>query len=365
MTDHAQGSSSHYFDISGNIVSWLRSLPKDRVVWAFTALVAAIFVLVTDEALALLGATGNSLIDTGPFIAVSILIAAYVKATGADALIAKALSGRQESAVLTAAVFGALSPFCSCGVVPLIAALLAAGVPLAPVMAFWLASPVIDPEMLVLTWGVLGPEMAIAKTLSAVGLGLLGGLSVMVLQRAGKLSDVLRDGVARKSSCGSKPAATSQGCGPVKDNSPRWAFWREGNRRVQFVEETGTMGWFLVKWLSLAFLIEAMMIAWVPMDQIAGGLSDLGPFAVPAAAAVGVPAYLNGYAAIPLVRGLMEVGLQPGAALAFMVAGGVTCIPAAVAVKALVKMPVFLVYLAIAAVGSVAAGLLYSLYWTL
>ncbi|HAJ22539.1 MAG TPA: permease, partial [Rhodospirillaceae bacterium] len=115
---------------------------------------------------------GNSLVNTGIFIIISVLIAAYIKASGADQLIARALSGRQEKAVLTAAVFGALSPFCSCGVVPLIAALLAAGVPLAPVMAFWLASPVIDPEMMVLTWGVLGLEMAVAKTLSAIAIGL-------------------------------------------------------------------------------------------------------------------------------------------------------------------------------------------------
>ncbi len=56
----------------------------------------------------------------------------------------------------------------------MIAALLAAGVPLAPVMAFWLASPVFDPEMMVLTWGVLGLEMAVAKTISAIAIGPLG-----------------------------------------------------------------------------------------------------------------------------------------------------------------------------------------------
>ncbi len=43
--------------------------------------------------------------------------------------------------ILTAALFGALPPFCSCGVIPLIAALMAAGAPLPAVMAFWLASP--------------------------------------------------------------------------------------------------------------------------------------------------------------------------------------------------------------------------------
>ena len=76
-----------------------------------------------------------------------------------------------------AAALGGLSPFCSCGVIPLIAALLAMGVPLSAVMAFWLASPVIDPSMFVLTSGVLGFEFAVAKTAAAIGLGLFGDTS--------------------------------------------------------------------------------------------------------------------------------------------------------------------------------------------
>ena len=42
--------------------------------------------------------------------------------------------------VILAALFGALSPFCLCGVIPLVVGLLSAGVPLAPVMAFWIVS---------------------------------------------------------------------------------------------------------------------------------------------------------------------------------------------------------------------------------
>ncbi|NMM45935.1 permease [Rhodospirillaceae bacterium KN72] len=355
MSDHAHHSPDlpSNFDFSGNLVSWLRSLRTDRVVWAFLILTAVTVLAVGwDETSGLLGATWNSVVETGPFILLSVVIAATVKATGADRLIAVALSGRQTVAVFSAAAFGALSPFCSCGVVPLIAALLAAGVPLAPVMAFWLASPIIDPEMLVLTWGVLGPEIAIAKTLSAIGIGLVGGAAVIALQKGGHLQDVLRF---------EKKPATSCGSSPVTGEKPVWRFWREAPRRTAFVTEIGTMGWFLLKWLSIAFLLEAMMVAWVPMENLAGWVTGLGVWSVPAAAAVGVPAYLNGYAAIPLVRGLMEVGLQPGAALAFMVAGGVTCIPAVVAVRALVKTPTFLLYLGVAAAGSVASGLLYSL----
>ncbi len=356
MTDHSLETQPMFGEYQSRLLEWLRGIPKDRVIWAFIALAGSAWVVTGGEqALSLLGFAGGSLIETGPFIIASVLIAAFIKATGADKTIARALSGKQETAVFTAALFGALSPFCSCGVVPLIAALLAAGVPLAPVLAFCLASPVIDPEMMVLTWGVLGAEMTIAKTLSAVGLGLMGGVTVIVLQRMGYLQEALRPGIGASSCCGGgKPK--------LPDEKPYWAFWREQPRRTLFALETGTMGWFLFKWLSLAFLLEGMMVAWVPMDQVAGGLADLGAWSIPAAAAVGVPAYLNGYAAIPLVRGLMEVGVDPGAALAFMVAGGVTCIPAAIAVNALVRLPTFLLYLAIAATGSVAAGFLYAAY---
>jgi len=45
--------------------------------------------------------------------------------------------------------------------------------------------------------------------------------------------------------------------------------------------------------------------------------------------------------------------------MAFLVAGGVTSIPAAIAVFALVKKPVFALYIAFALTGSLASGLLY------
>jgi uncharacterized membrane protein YraQ (UPF0718 family) len=134
----------------------------------------------------------------------SIGSAAYAKASRAENLIARAFAGRQASIVIIAAVTGALSPFCSCGVIPVIAALLTAGVPLAPVMAFWLASPLIDPSSFVLTLGILGLHFAIAKTVPAIGVGLLGGFGVIALQTLGALS-----GTALKDRAGNRPPLSS------------------------------------------------------------------------------------------------------------------------------------------------------------
>ena len=99
----------------------------------------------------------------------------------------------------------------------------------------------------------------------------------------------------------------------------------------------------------------------MPPELIAGSLGGEARYAIPLAVAVGVPAYLNGFAAIPLVGELVNMGMEPGAALAFLTAGAVTSLPAAMAVFAIVKRPVFVWYLAIALVGSLASGLGYQL----
>jgi Predicted permeases len=98
------------------------------------------------------------------------------------------------------------------------------------------------------------------------------------------------------------------------------------------------------------------MVAWVPGEAVARLLGDGNAFAIPLAVALGVPAYLNGFAAIPLVSGLIGLGMSPAVGLTFMLAGGVTSIPAAMAVWALVKPRVFAAYLIFAGLGALAAG---------
>ena len=54
----------------------------------------------------------------------------------------------------------------------------------------------------------------------------------------------------------------------------------------------------------MAFLAESLMSAWLPGEAVGRhlGVSDAA-LAVPIAVLLGVPAYLNGYAAVPLGRG--------------------------------------------------------------
>lgn len=296
--------------------------------------------------------TSEALLSILPFLILSVAVAAGLKATGADQIVAKAFEGSPIRAIAIASLFGALSPFCSCGVVPLVAGLLAAGVPIAPVLAFAIASPIMDPEMFILTAAGLGMELALVKTASAVAMGLFTGYSTHLISATGFLNDALKD--IAKPSCSSGASSESK--------KVVWTFWREKDRLQNFWQQAGNSGWFLGKWITFAFLLESLMVAYIPSEFVANWLGNDNPYALPLAMVVGVPAYLNGYAAIPLVRGLLDLGMSPATGLTFMLAGSVTSIPAALAVWTLAKPKLFALYLGFAAAGSLLSGFTY-LVW--
>lgn len=330
----------------------LTAVLHDRVVQALLIGIGLLGVVDTPQVWPSVQFTAQAFWGMLPFFLIALSMAAYTRAAGADEVIAGLFAGKPVVAIISAAVFGAVSPFCSCGVIPIIAALLVARVPLAPVMAFWIASPIMDPEMFILTAAGIGSGFAIAKTLAAMAMGLLAGFTVMLLSASGLFDQPMK--VAASAHCGSSCRAEKP--------SIRWQFWHDPDRNEVFFSEFIKSGLFLGKWLAMAFFIESIMLAYLSPEQVASVVGGNSWLVIPLAALIGVPAYLNGYAAIPLVSGLIDLGMSPGAALAFITAGAVSSIPAAMAVYALVRTPVFITYLLLGFVGSIAAGSLYQLF---
>ena len=292
----------------------------------------------------------DAFVGTLPFIAAAVLLIAGLKATGATALITRAFEGRETRMIVLAALFGAVVPFCSCEVIPFIAALLAVGVPISAIMAFWLSSPLIDPATMLITAAALGWEFAAGKAAAAVALGLFGGFGVRLLVWRRPFAATLREDAV--SSCGGCESGVTTG-------GTLWRFWREAPRMATFRSEALANARFLVKWLTLAYLVEALLVTYVPADLIAGVVGGDGLAPIAMGALVGAPAYLNGYAAPALVAGLMQQGMSAGAAMSFMVAGSVSCIPAMIAVYSLVRREVFTAYVAFGIVGAILIGALF------
>jgi len=259
--------------------------------------------------------------------------------------------------VVSAAVVGAFLPVCGVTVLPLMAGLLAAGVPLAPVMAFWLASPITGPTLLTVTAATLGWEFAVGKSVAAVGLGLMGGAATGILAKRAWVVAPLRD-----NSIVATLGGVCGACGTGPDGFEA-RIWRDGNRRARFQREAVSIVRLMAIVLIPAFAAEFLLNSWMQPDSMTRLVGSDSAFAVPLAVIVGGPAYIDGYAALPLTRALMDHGMAPGAAMAFLVSGGVVSVWGALAIFPVLRLKPFLLYLALATAGSMMAGWGFGLFY--
>ncbi|MFQ5567101.1 MAG: permease, partial [Paracoccaceae bacterium] len=186
---------------------WRHLRGWDRVWLLILAIPLALVALDPGRAGPVLSTAVRAFGGTVPFMAVAVGLIAWLKATGAEGIVTRAFVGRERRMIVLAALAGGLMPFCSCEVIPFIAALLAAGTPLSAVMAFWLSSPLMDPPQFMITVGALGLEFAVGKVVFAVMIGLAGGFIMQALIGAGAFAEPLK---ARKgcSTCCSADALT-------------------------------------------------------------------------------------------------------------------------------------------------------------
>ena len=303
----------------------------EALTWLVTAALLAAGSLFPEANTDLLAAAGHGLLSLLPVVAIAALLAgALTLGHWSDRALAW-LSGGPVRAVVVASFAGAITPVCGLGVLPLIATLLRRGLPLAPVMAFWVSSPITDPGMLVITAGIIGGSFAVAKTLAAFGVGLLAGaVTGMLPGYRGPGHRLMRLEPLERLGC-------------------------EGGD-TRFRTEAWSSARLIMRWLALALVLEVFLQRFVPDAWVASVFSDDAGTSIPLAVLVGAPMYLDGYAALPLVRGLMDKGMSFGAALALMISGAAVSLYAAVAVASIVRARVFLLYILLAMSGACAAG---------
>src|SRR3989338_3410560 len=119
-----------------------------------------------------------------PFFLVSIVLGTAINVwDGAQTKLQKVLGTHPIKTIIIASLLGTLAPFCSCGVIPIITGMLTAGIPIAPVLAFWISSPLMDPETFVITYAGLGLPFALGRTFAALSLGMVAGTIGLALRR--------------------------------------------------------------------------------------------------------------------------------------------------------------------------------------
>jgi len=349
----------------------------------------------------------KAFIHIWPYLVITIPIAVAVNMSGASKHIKRAFDAGPIVAILLATLVGAFSPFCSCGVIPVIAALLIGGVPLPPVMAFWIASPSMDPEIFFLSVGTIGWDLAIWRLLGTLVMSLSAGFITHALVQTGWIStDILKRktgfNVSQKpskikqialsltsnfknlfsfktkslipaqiSACcteGSvnviqiQPSVTyaeakTQESSCTTDNrsklcgySGEESFWK------RLSKESIDATLMVIKFMALAFFLEALIILYVPQEWITSIMGKDNSWAIFTAIFLGIPVYTSNLSALPMVSGLLSQGMSPAAGLAFLIAGPTTTLPAMAAVWTLVKHRIFILYVSFSLVGALLLG---------
>ncbi|MBL7966563.1 MAG: permease [Prolixibacteraceae bacterium] len=333
----------------------------------------------------------KSFIHVWPYLLVTIPLAVWMNMSDYSKHFKKVMTKSPWLSIILATVVGAFSPFCSCGVIPVISALLIGGVPLAPVFAFWVASPSMDPEIFFLSVSVLGWELAVWRLVSTFALSLMAGAVAHFLVKSGYITTFIRSKESKIErpkaqislqpefmkaqdylafqkketvglqisgmavTCCAQKAEPVTTCSCSSTNEPA----NEKTFRQRLINESLKSVWMITKFMGLAFLLNALINLYVPQEWIGQLLNQQGFASVIIAAALGVPVYTSNITALPMVGGLLQLGLHPGAALAFLISGPLTTIPAMAAVYGITTRKVFGLYVAFSLFGSLLFGLLY------
>ena len=295
------------------------------------------------------------------FFLLSIILVGVIKGYKLDLRIRDSLHRAGPYGILLAVLVGMVSPLCACGILPVVVTLAMIRTPLPALIALLVTSPVMGPDALLLTWRQLGTEWAVLKVVGAGFLGLLAGVTVWTLERRGFLAgDQLRlkpvyneDG----SLASAREIAAEQGIA-LKSMQivPRAS-------RLRFIfDRTLDAGLFVGKYLLLAIVLEALIVTFVPVAWVTALVGQPSLLSVLMAAVIGLPLPTNQIPMIPILAGLLDRGIDSGAAYTLFMAGPVSSLPAIIALYGMFRRRVVSVYLAVSLGGSVVLGWLYQLF---
>lgn len=243
-----------------------------------------------------------------------------------------------------ASALGMVLPGCSCATMPMAEGLRRKGADLGTVASFLLASPLVSPQTLVLTFAVLGWKFAAARALAAFcGAMAIGAIFLWLERRPGFLDIPAPEPV--------KKCCSGCGCSGGGEQDAPGKFW------PVFVDIIKDLGKYFVIGMAIASLLTVLL----PPGIIMRYIGSSGPLAYAAAALLGVPLYVCEGEEIPLTLSLLKLGLGPGPAFTFLLGSVGTCIPTLVMSQKLIGRRGLLVYAGWWLFFALFAGLLFSL----
>ncbi|MES3712285.1 permease [Staphylococcus ureilyticus] len=246
------------------------------------------------------------------FIIVSFIVSLIQQVVSEEKI--KRLLSKPNQAInyILGMVFGAITPFCSCSTIPILAGLLNSKVPFGPAMSFLIASPLMNPLMLFMLWALLGWKVAVIYFVVLAVFSILTGLvfSKMNLANSYKGVNVKGDGFFANKS---------------------------GSRFKQALNDAWAFLYPMLPYLFIGVFIGAFIYGFVPETFITKYASGDGVISVFIASVIGIPMYIRPETMLPIAEALVSKGMSLGTVVALIIGGAGASIPEVVLLSKLFK----------------------------
>jgi len=230
---------------------------------------------------------------------------------------------------LIAALFGAVTPFCSCSSVPLFIGFVQGRIPLGATFSFLITSPLVNEIAIALFIGLFGWKITLIYAATGILLGTFGGLALEKFRLERFLSPWVQDIIS-------------------KAERDEIAFESEHKTFFQRIPEIAHGSWDIVKgvfvFVLIGIAIGAGMHGFVPDQFFAQYLGGGEWWTVPLAVILAVPMYANAAAIVPVIQVLVVKGVPLGTAIAFMMATVGLSLPEATLLKKVMSMKLISIF---------------------
>ena len=267
------------------------------------------------------------------FIVVSFIVSLIQQVVSEEKI--KKLLSKPNKAVnyILGMIFGAVTPFCSCSTIPILAGLLNSKVPFGPAMSFLIASPLMNPLMIFMLWTLLGWKVAIVYFVVLAIFSILTGLvfSKMNLAESYKGVNVKGDGFFAN---------------------------KTGSRFKQALNDAWAFLYPMLPYLFIGVFIGAFIYGFIPEEFITKYASGDGFISVFIASVIGIPMYIRPETMLPIAEALVSKGMSLGTVVALIIGGAGASIPEVVLLSKLFKKKFVISFIIAILIVAIATGLM-------
>lgn len=239
------------------------------------------------------------------------------------------------------ALFGTITPFCSCSSIPIFIGFTSSGLPLGITFSFLISSPLVDIASLLILISFFGVKIGVAYVVIGLILAVIGGTIIDKLHMEDQIQDYIKD---------------------IKDAD----IAAEELTRKQRVDYSTDQVKSVIKkvwiYILLGVGIGAAIHNFIPQSVIENIIGSNNPFAVILATLVGIPMYADIFGTIPIAEALFLKGIAIGTVLSFMMAVTALSAPSMVMISRVVKPKLLIVFISIVTFGIILIGYLFNAF---